>query len=364
MDNTMNAVDQLFSLEPYSLSNSEKSAILFSEIKSLTRYHLDNNASYRNILESINYNEQKTRTLADFPFIPVRIFKEIELITNPGNLAIRSLNSSGTTGQLTSKVYIDTETSNLQTKALVKIISHYIGKHRIPMLIIDNPSTIRNRIAFSARAAGILGFSKFASKVTYALNEDMSPDWEAIGEFVRNHKESPVLIFGFTAIVWQHLIKAMETENMHLNLREATFFHGGGWKKIAETDQVTKEHFKEAINYRLGARKIHDYYGMAEQTGSILVECENGFMHTSMYSEVIIRDPQTHEVCDSNVIGLVETISLLPKSYPGHVLLTEDLGRRIGIDNCECGKLGSYFLIEGRIKRAEIRGCSDTYQVD
>ena len=151
---------------------------------------------------------------------------------------------------------------------------------------------------------------------------------------------------------------------MHLNLREATFFHGGGWKKIAETDQVTKEHFKEAINYRLGARKIHDYYGMAEQTGSILVECENGFMHTSMYSEVIIRDPQTHEVCDSNVIGLVETISLLPKSYPGHVLLTEDLGRRIGIDNCECGKLGSYFLIEGRIKRAEIRGCSDTYQVD
>jgi phenylacetate-coenzyme A ligase PaaK-like adenylate-forming protein len=161
MDNTMNAVDQLFSLEPYSLSNSEKSAILFSEIKSLTRYHLDNNASYRNILESINYNEQKTRTLADFPFIPVRIFKEIELITNPGNLAIRSLNSSGTTGQLTSKVYIDTETSNLQTKALVKIISHYIGKHRIPMLIIDNPSTIRNRIAFSARAAGILGFSKF-----------------------------------------------------------------------------------------------------------------------------------------------------------------------------------------------------------
>ncbi len=360
----MNALDQLFSFEPYSLSDSVKSKLLLSGLTSLTRYHMEHNANYRNILEAMDYDERQNRILADFPFIPVRIFKEIELITNPADLSVRSVHSSGTTGQLTSKVYIDAETSNLQAKALAKILSYYIGKNRIPMLVIDRPSTVKNRTAFSARAAGILGFSKFASNIEYALNEDMTPNWDVIHKFVRSNKESPVLLFGFTAIVWQHLVKVMVAEDICLDLNEATFFHGGGWKKIAEMDQVTRDSFKETINYRFGARKIHDYYGMAEQTGSILVECENGFMHASNYSEILIRDPYTHEICDFNVIGLLETISILPKSYPGHALLTEDLGRRIGTDNCKCGKMGSYFLIEGRIKRAEIRGCSDTYQVD
>ena len=364
MDENYSTLHQLFSMEPYSLSHPQKLEILLAGIKSLTEYHIENSENYRNILNAIDFNSNEITDLADFPSIPVRIFKEIDLVTNPSNSKTRSLNSSGTSGQKTSKVNIDAETSSLQTKALVKIISHYIGKQRIPMLVIDRPSTVKDRTAFSARAAGILGFSKFASNVTYALNEDMSPNWEVILEFVSNHEENAVLIFGFTSIVWQHLIKGMEAENIQLNMTKGTFFHGGGWKKIAETDQVSKKHFRNTIKYRLGASEIHDYYGMAEQTGSILIECEYGFMHTSIYSEIIIRDPLTHQVSESNTTGLIETISILPKSYPGHILLTEDLGRRIGIDDCECGKLGSYFLIEGRIKRAEIRGCSDTYQVD
>jgi hypothetical protein len=156
----------------------------------------------------------------------------------------------------------------------------------------------------------------------------------------------------------------MDSANINLKLRGATLFHGGGWKKIAEEDQVTKKDFKKNIEKFLGTTKVHDYYGMAEQTGSILVECEYGYMHTSIYSEIFIRNQLTHEINGLNETGLIETISILPRSYPGHVLLTEDLGRQIGVDDCRCGKLGSYFLIEGRVKRAEIRGCSDTYQFD
>lgn len=357
-------LEKLFLLDPYSLPQAAKSSHMLAGIKALTQFHLDNNMVYRNILNSIDYNANKVSTLCDFPSLPIRIFKEIELVTNPKNLSIRTLKSSGTSTQLTSKIFIDSETSAFQTKTLVKIISHYIGKNRIPMLVIDAPSTTKNRTVFSARAAGILGFSKFASTVTYALQDDMSPNWEAIRDFEAKHRDNPVLIFGFTAIVWLHLIKDMEEENIKLDLKQATFFHGGGWKKITEVDQVAKDDFRMKITAQMGLTRIFDYYGMAEQTGSILVECEYGFMHTSIYSELIIRNPITLQICPLNETGLVETISLLPKSYPGHVLLTEDLGRQIGVDDCACQKLGSYFLIEGRIKRAEMRGCSDTYQVD
>ena len=54
-------------------------------------------------------------------------------------------------------------------------------------------------------------------------------------------------------------------------------------------------------------------------------------------------------------------VSVLPGSYPGHSLLTEDEGVILGEDDCPCGRKGKYFHILGRLKNAEIRGCSDTY---
>ena len=58
----------------------------------------------------------------------------------------------------------------------------------------------------------------------------------------------------------------------------------------------------------------------------------------------------------------MQLISLLPISYPGHNIISEDLGEIVGIDDCKCGRLGKYFIIHGRTERAEIRGCSDTVE--
>jgi hypothetical protein len=69
-----------------------------------------------------------------------------------------------------------------------------------------------------------------------------------------------------------------------------------------------------------------------------------------------MRDPITLEPSTS---GAVQVFSLLPRSYPGHSILTEDLGTILGCDDCFCGRKGKYFEIHGRIPKAEIRGCSD-----
>ena len=57
---------------------------------------------------------------------------------------------------------------------------------------------------------------------------------------------------------------------------------------------------------------------------------------------------------------LHEVLSTLPESHPGHALLTEDLGRVVHVDDCPCGRLGQTLVIEGRVPKAELRGCSDT----
>lgn len=100
---------------------------------------------------------------------------------------------------------------------------------------------------------------------------------------------------------------------------------------------------------------------MVEQTGCIYMECEEGHLHTSIFSDIVTRRSIDFTPCNIGEIGIIEVVSILPKSYPGHVLLTEDEGVILGEDDCPCGRLGKYFKIIGRLKNAEIRGCSDTY---
>ena len=119
--------------------------------------------------------------------------------------------------------------------------------------------------------------------------------------------------------------------------------------------------FKKSVYNVCGIKNVINYYGMVEQTGSIFLECSEGYLHSSIFSDIIIRR-NDFSVCDFNEIGLVQLISLLPKSYPGHNIISEDLGQIIGIDDCKCGRLGKYFVIHGRAERAEIRGCSDTVE--
>ena len=100
---------------------------------------------------------------------------------------------------------------------------------------------------------------------------------------------------------------------------------------------------------------------MVEQTGSLFVECSHGNMHPTKYSEVLIRDPFTFEPLPPLQKGLIQVTSLLPTSYPGHSLLTEDIGMIVANDSCPCGLVGKHFRVIGRAPKAEVRGCSDTH---
>ena len=81
---------------------------------------------------------------------------------------------------------------------MVKIVSEFTGSSRMPMIIIDCPSVVKNRAMFSARGAGILGFSIFGAKKIYALDDDMKLDVEGLKEFLEKFQGQRILLFGFT----------------------------------------------------------------------------------------------------------------------------------------------------------------------
>lgn len=352
--------EQMTGIAPYSMDKAEKGEFLTKTLKELSLYHYEKCPEYKKIIDGLGVELNSISAYYDIPFIPVRLFKEYELKSIERDEIVKTMTSSGTTGQKVSKIFLDRITSANQTKILTKIINSYLGSSRLPMIILDSSAVVKNRAMFSARGAGILGFQMFGRDRFYALDENMELDIDGLSAFLEKHKDENIFLFGFTFMIWQHFYEELKKSGFRPDLSRGILFHGGGWKKLIDK-RVSPKDFKAALKDVCGIKRVYDYYGMVEQTGSIYVECECGHLHASVFSDVIIRDPFDFSVCETGKKGLIQVVSVLPYSYPGHSLLTEDEGIVLGEDDCPCGRKGKYFSIIGRIKNAEIRGCSDTY---
>jgi phenylacetate-coenzyme A ligase PaaK-like adenylate-forming protein len=359
----MNAPDfsAWLDVSPYSMPQAEKDSALAKSLVELTEWHMASCPEYNRIVKLLRGSQPPAPTLAGIPFIPARLFKEYELRSVPKDHIFKILTSSGTTGQAVSRIILDKETAAFQTRILTRLMGDVLGKKRLPMLVIDSPNVLKDRLSFSARGAGILGFSLFGQNVTYALDEAMQIDIPAIEAFLERHKGQAIFLFGFTFMIWQYFYQPLKSRGVRLGLDGGILLHGGGWKKLQD-QSVSPEDFSKALHECAGIRRVINYYGMVEQTGSIYLECEHGRLHAPVYSDVVVRRPRDFKPASIGETGLVEVLSLIPRSYPGHALLTEDLGRVDGEDDCPCGRLGKHFSIVGRIPKAENRGCSDTYE--
>ena len=257
-----------FDTPVYSLNKKEKSAILNDAFFQLTQHHYENCFKYKKMMDGIGYDISAIKSYTEIPFLPVRLFKLHDLLSIPREEVVKTMTSSGTSGQSVSKIYLDKETSLNQSKVLTKIVSAFLGSQRTPMIIVDSPSVLKNRNMFSARGAGILGFSIFGSKRLYALNEKMALDVDSITEFLQQNEGKRIFIFGFTFMVYQHFIKEIKRLGIKLDLSNAVLIHGGGWKKLI-SEAIEPSQFRKLLFDHCGLKHVHDYYGMVEQTGSI-----------------------------------------------------------------------------------------------
>ncbi|MFN7174096.1 MAG: acyl-protein synthetase, partial [Thermaurantiacus tibetensis] len=60
-----------------------------------------------------------------------------------------------------------------------------------------------------------------------------------------------------------------------------------------EAEAVSNERFRAVALECAGFARVHNFYGMVEQTGSVFVECEAGRLHAPLFADVRIRDSRT-----------------------------------------------------------------------
>lgn len=353
------SLEDLFARPQYGFGVQEKQALLLEEMTRLTEHHRRHCEAYRRMVDSLPATSLSA--LTDVPFLPVSLFKTHSLVSVPEGEVFKVMTSSGTTGQQVSRIHLDRTTAERQTRALTSIMTRVLGPARLPMIIVDTRNVVRDRALFSARGAGVLGMSCFGRHHFYALDDDMNLDEDGLRAFLDRFAGERILIFGFTFMVWKYFYQRVRAWGVDLGT--ATLVHSGGWKRLQD-EAVDNTEFRRAFQDDTGLREIHNFYGMVEQVGSVFVEGRDGLLHAPNFADVIIRDPMTWQALPHGEEGVIQVLSALPTSYPGHSLLTEDRGMTYPPLDPATDWGGTRLRVIGRIPRAELRGCSDTHAAD
>ncbi|MET0105807.1 MAG: acyl-protein synthetase [Sedimenticola sp.] len=330
---------------------------LFDNLKALTQHHYSSCDLYRWYVDSMFPDFVHSQNLETLPWLPVRAFKLHELRSISADKIFKVMLSSGT-GGAQSKIFLDQSNARSQQAKLIEVFISAFGKSRYPMLVIDSEATVKERRRFSARTAAINGFSIFSKGRDFALDDAMQLDIDRVSEFLERVSGKTFFLFGFTFVVWEKLIRQLELKGIRFDFSNAFLVHGGGWKKL-ENQKVSTNEYKARFFDRTGCSRVHNYYGMIEQTGSIYIECSEGHLHAPSGADFLIRSTKSLEPLPEGQTGLVQLFSDIQTSYPGHSLLSEDLGMFYPASTCTCGSSGRILSVVGRAERAEVRGCSD-----
>jgi phenylacetate-coenzyme A ligase PaaK-like adenylate-forming protein len=362
-------INELINSPQFQYLYTEKQEKLLPILQHQTGVCLQEIPAFNHYVSQMDFRRKDLLDYYDLPYLPVTMFKQFKLCTVPDNQIVRTLQSSATTTGIPSRIYLDKTTSFRQSRGLTAIMMDVLGKQRRPFLILDCPEVVQPGFALSARGAAIRGLEQFASSKTFALVDTkngvgMIPDIEAMEEFFTTHSGKPVLLFGFTFMVWMYVVEALRKRGVHFAHPKLTLLHSGGWKQLSNM-QVSKSVFAAGVAEVFGCEPavVRDFYGMIEQVGVVFVDCEAGHKHSPNFAEVAMRDFVSLRPVPIGGTGLIQVMSALPASYPGQALLTEDVGTVLGYDDCPCGRKGMYFCFRSRVERAEVRGCGDTFAV-
>lgn len=370
-------IDPWLSGPCYDQGQVEKAARLSERLAELTRQHADRCPAYRRWLSfrcgsrrAEGADEGSLRagdSMEAYPMAPplsVSAFKHERLVSVDEDQIAVQLNSSGTTGQSPSRIFLDQPTARAQSAAMNRIVESFVGPGRFPLLVLDHPGILRERAAYNARVAAILGFQRFGRPLIFAFDDDT---WRFNADGLRQFEALIAngigLMVGMTSIVWLKFLRGLQESSLPMSLKNAVLFHGGGWKRLQHL-AVPRSEFNIQLHKHFGIQRIHNYYGMIEQVGSIFVECQAGHFHAPSFADVVVRDPSTLRPAAVGALGLIQVLSAIPESYPGHSLLTGDMGAIHGYDDCSCGRRGVYFSVQGRVEALEPRGCSDVTMID
>ena len=297
------------------------------------------NEVYHQYVNSLPIEADKIFHLSEIPFLPISFFKTHKVICRNVEPEI-TFESSGTTGQNTSKHYV--KSVRLYQDSFNNGFNLFYGD-------IKNWCILGLLPGYLERSN-----SSLVKMVTDLIEESQNP---RSGFYLHNHEtlyqtlvaneiaQQPSLLIGVTYSLLDF------AEKYSLKLKYTTIMETGGMK--GKREEITREEVHQVLENKLGVNTIHSEYGMTELLSQAYSKGK-GIFQTPPWMQVLIRehnDPfaiTDAASCTKTVSGLINIIDLA-NLYSCAFIATDDVGKLY-----RNGK----FEVLGRRDASDLRGCS------
>ncbi|ELR69562.1 Long-chain-fatty-acid--luciferin-component ligase [Fulvivirga imtechensis AK7] len=297
------------------------------------QYQAVANPVYRSYIENLGINPTHVKEVKQIPFLPISFFKTQQVTT--GSWAAEAVfESSGTTGQVTSKHFV--KDKQFYLKNAHYIFRYYYGdlsQFHILALLPSYLERVNSSLVMMAEHFIELTGSSYSG--FYLNNHDQL--LETIERINDNRK---ILLIGVSFA----LLDLAERYNP--NLSGVIVMETGGMK--GRRKEMIREELHNELKEGLNVEKVHSEYGMTELLSQAYSH-DQGVFHTPQWMKIILRDVNDPFDLDvrksSGGINIIDLANIDSCAF----IETQDVGKM---------SPGGGFEVVGRFDNSDIRGCN------
>lgn len=298
-------------------------------------YQLQHNKIYQQYVRSLKTNPDAITHYSNIPFLPIEFFKSQHIVCNDVSTETVCFSSSGTTGQITSKHYVN-DISIYET-SFKKGFELFYGNPSEYCILALLPNYLERQ----------------GSSLVYMFNELIKDSKHPLSGFYLNNltdlvntidelkkRKQKTILLGVTYAL-------LDLADLNVELTDDFIVMETGGMK-GRRKELLKEELHQYLRQKLSVSDIHSEYGMTELLSQAYSK-QDGTFECSPWMKVLIRDmndPFSYvSLKKSGGVNVIDLANINSCSF----IETKDLGRTLE---------PSKFEILGRFDNSDLRGCN------
>jgi len=298
------------------------------------KFQFENNKVYRSFCDLLNKHPSDVKKIEEIPFLPIQFFKSHKVLSSKNPIQ-KTFESSGTTGNVTSKHYINN--LNVYKESFRKGFKYFYGNIEDYVVLALLPSYLeQDNSSLIYMVNDLISHSNQLKSGFYLNNlEELHKQLLELEE-----KRERVILIGVSFA----LLDLVEV--FQFNLKNTIVMETGGMK--GKRKELVREDLHKKLKKGFGVDVIHSEYGMTELLSQAYSKGSSIFK-TPSWMKVLTRDTEDaltiHSRGKTGGINIIDLANINSCSF----ISTQDLGRVYSDDS---------FEIIGRFDNSDIRGCN------
>ncbi len=298
------------------------------------QFQYEQNSVYKSYVDAIKVNTSLVKRVVDIPFLPIDFFKTHWVVSGEPRKHVASFESSGTTGENTSKHYVvDEGIYKASLSAGFREFYGEPGEYAILALLPGYLERGNSSLVYMAR--------ELMQQSGHAANGFYLNEWELLYKQLQQleTRGQKSLLIGVTYALLDF------AERYPMELRNTVVMETGGMK--GRRTEWTRAQVHDFLRKQWMLKTVHSEYGMTELLSQAYAK-EGGVFRAAKTARVLVRelnDPLHTTATGSGCLNIIDLANLHSCAF----IATEDLGT-VYPD-------GS-FTVLGRMDHSALRGCS------